>query len=81
MYKETRVTLVCTYDSVADAAYLYLDHPLPPGAVQRVVPFDPAEGMFVLDLDVEGHVVGLEVLGASTRLPPALLGAIHDQDR
>ncbi|SBT39033.1 Uncharacterized protein YuzE [Micromonospora auratinigra] len=77
MYTETRVPLVCSYDSDADAAYLYLDHPLPAAAVRRVVPFDPADGMSNLDLDADGRVVGLEILGAGRRLPPALLRAIR----
>ncbi|MET7967561.1 DUF2283 domain-containing protein [Micromonospora sp. NPDC005305] len=79
MYTETRVALVCTYDSDADAAYIYLDHPLPAAGVQRVVPFDPADGMYNLDLNPEGHVVGLEILDAGKRLPPTLLRAILNQ--
>jgi hypothetical protein len=27
MYKKVRIPLVCTYDSEANAAYIYLDHP------------------------------------------------------
>ncbi|MET8231175.1 DUF2283 domain-containing protein [Micromonospora sp. NPDC005298] len=79
MYTETRVALVCSYDSDADAAYLYLDHPIPAAGVRRTVPFDPADGEYTLDLDPEGRVVGLEILGAGTRLPPPLLRAILNQ--
>ncbi|MEV0725609.1 DUF2283 domain-containing protein [Micromonospora purpureochromogenes] len=82
MYTEKRIPLLCSYDSDADAAYIYLDHPIPPAAAQRVIPFDPDQGMFNLDLNPEGHVVGLEILGARSRLPPALLQAIlKNQDQ
>ncbi|MEV6963642.1 hypothetical protein AB0M47_00905 [Hamadaea sp. NPDC051192] len=30
MYVEATVSLRCTYDSAADAAYIYLEHPIPP---------------------------------------------------
>ena len=76
MFVTARIPLVCTYDSEADAAYVYLEHPVPAGAVDRVVPFDLARGMFNLDLNAAGHVLGLEILGARRHLPPALLDAI-----
>ncbi|MEU4478039.1 DUF2283 domain-containing protein [Micromonospora sp. NPDC023966] len=76
MYTETRVALVCTYDSDADAAYIYLDHPIPAAGVQRMVRFGADEGMYNLDLNPEGPVVGLEILDAGKRLPPMLLRAI-----
>ncbi|MFD0786693.1 DUF2283 domain-containing protein [Micromonospora azadirachtae] len=79
MYAERRIALVCTYDSDADAAYIYLDHPVPPGGVQRMVHFDTEEGMYNLDLNAQGHVVGLEILSAGKRLPPTLLRAILNQ--
>lgn len=68
--------MFCSYDSDADAAYIYLDHPIPAGAAVRVVPFDPEHGMFNLDLNADGHVLGVEVIGARRHLPPALLQAI-----
>jgi uncharacterized protein YuzE len=80
MYRETSVGLICTYDSVADAAYIYFDHPIPFGAAQTVISFDTKIGMFNLDLNSDGHVIGLEILGASRRLPPALLTKILEQD-
>ncbi|MFI2664102.1 DUF2283 domain-containing protein [Micromonospora carbonacea] len=76
MYKEACLPLVCTYDSDADAAYVYLQHPVAPGASERMATFDFDQGMFNLDLDREGRILGLEVLGASRHLPPALLQAI-----
>jgi uncharacterized protein YuzE len=83
MYMEASIALVCTYDSDANAAYIHLEHPIPPAAVKRVLPFDPSQGMFNLDLDAAGHILGLEILAARTHLPPALLQAIleHNQDQ
>jgi uncharacterized protein YuzE len=80
VYRTARVALSCTYDSDADAAYLYLDAPVPAAAVRQVLPFDPESGMFALDLDAEGHVLGLEILDASRHLPAALLDAIRTAD-
>lgn len=84
MYIKASIPLTCTYDSVADAAYIYLEHPTPPGAVERMLSFDAAHGMFNLDLNAAGHVLGLEIIGARAHLPPALLEAIlkhaPDQD-
>jgi len=79
MYKKSRVSLVCSYDSEADAAYIYLDHPIAPAAAQRTIPSE--SGTFNIDLDAVGHVLGLEILGARTHLPPALLTAILESDR
>ncbi|WP_230686322.1 DUF2283 domain-containing protein [Catellatospora vulcania] len=78
MYLKARIPLVCTYDSEADAAYVYLDHPIAAAAVKQMIPFDPADGMFILDADAEGHILGVEILGAREHLPPALLQAILD---
>jgi hypothetical protein len=38
MFIEARIPLVCSYDSDADAAYIYLDHPVPAGAAERYLP-------------------------------------------
>jgi uncharacterized protein YuzE len=78
-YIEARVALVCTYDSEADAAYIYVDHPVPPGTAVQGVPFDTGHGMLNLDLDADGHLLGLEIIGARDHLPPALLQAILTQ--
>ncbi|WP_327007626.1 DUF2283 domain-containing protein [Dactylosporangium sp. NBC_01737] len=80
MYIEARIPLVCTYDSDADAAYIYLQHPIPAGAAEQVMPFDLELGMFNLDLNANGHVLGLEIVGARKHLPPALLQAILAQE-
>ena len=80
MYRDARISLTCSYDSEANAAYIHLDHPITAGAAKRMIPFDPAEGMFNLDLDAEGHVLGLEILAARSALPQALLAAIIDHE-
>jgi uncharacterized protein YuzE len=63
-----------TYDSQADAAYIFLtDEPLMQG--RDSVPCDPppgVEAMIVLDWK-DGRIVGLEVIGASMRLHSDLL--------
>ena len=67
------VTLVCSYDPVADAAYIYFDHPIPAGVVDQV---DTDHGAVNVDLDAGGRILGVEVIGARRRLPAALLRAI-----
>ncbi|MFD8249726.1 DUF2283 domain-containing protein [Nocardia sp. NPDC059691] len=64
-----------TYDPVADAAYIYLRHEIPPGGVATTVPVDPIAigGMVNVDLDAEGVIVGIEVLDARAKLDPNLL--------
>lgn len=81
MFIEARIPLVCSYDSDADAAYIYLDHPIPDGAAEQLVPFEPEHGMFNLDLNAAGHVLGIEIIGARKHLPPALLQAILAQSQ
>lgn len=64
-----------SYDPVADAAYIYLTHEILPGGVAKTVSVDPMTigGMVNVDLDAEGRIVGIEVLGAKSRLDPQLL--------
>lgn len=52
-----------TYDPDADAIYVLL-HEAEPGPS-----LDVEDGVTV-DLDKEGHIIGLEILGASKRLTP-----------
>ncbi|MET0493604.1 MAG: DUF2283 domain-containing protein [Actinoplanes sp.] len=80
MFIEARIPLVCTYDSDADAAYIYFDHPIPAGDAVQVMPFEPEHGMFNLDLNADGHVLGLEIIGARKHLPPALMQAVLAYD-
>lgn len=64
-----------TYDRSADAAYIYIVDVIAAGGVDRTVPVDPVEvgGMINLDFNVEGHLLGIEVLDASTYLPAEVL--------
>jgi len=64
-----------TYDRRADAAYLYLSDGIRDGEVAKTVPVDPAAigGMINLDFDEGGRLLGIEVIGASRRLPRELL--------
>jgi uncharacterized protein YuzE len=73
MHIQARIPLVCTYDSDADAAYIYFDHPIAARAAEQTVAFDSDHGMLNLDLNADGHVLGLEIVGARKHLPPALL--------
>jgi uncharacterized protein YuzE len=64
-----------TYDETVDAAYIYLTDPRVVAPVARTYPCDPVEvdGMINLDFDGERRLIGIEVLGASSRLPQYLL--------
>ncbi len=63
------------YDREADAAYIQLVEEIGAGGVHKTVGCDPAEvdGMIHLDFDADGRLVGIEVLDASSKLPPELL--------
>ena len=57
------------YDQEADALYIYLRE------VEVADNLDVEEGVTV-DLDADGHIVGIEILDASTRLSSEELGKI-----
>ena len=68
---EREVLLRVTYDPVADAAYVYLADVIPGGSVIRSPTLDDPElrdGVF-LDVNREGEVVGVELLGAALLSP------------
>ncbi|WP_449060816.1 DUF2283 domain-containing protein [Planomonospora algeriensis] len=50
-----------TYDPEAEAAYVYLHGPIPPGGVAETVTVD---AMVNLDLDDSGKVIGIEIIAA-----------------
>lgn len=64
-----------TYDPAVDAAYIQLAEVIGAGGVDSTVACDPAEvgGMIHLDFDSRGVLLGIEVLGASNKLPRELL--------
>ena len=64
-----------TYSPEADAAYIYLVPEIKPGGVKMTYLCDPLEtkGMINLDFDCDGRLIGIEVLGASRKLPAKLL--------
>lgn len=63
-----------SYDEKADAAYIYLGE-MGPGEIAFMYPCDPIRvgGMINLDFDDGGRLVGVEVLGAASKLPHALI--------
>jgi uncharacterized protein YuzE len=64
-----------TYDPAVDAAYIYFVDEIGSGGVARTYPCDPIEvnGEINLDFDPDWHLLGIEVLDASKRLPVELL--------
>ncbi|MGW6485611.1 DUF2283 domain-containing protein [Streptomyces sp. NPDC055056] len=64
-----------TYDKTANAAYVHLTEPQTPVKSTYMYPCDPVDvdGMINLDFDEQGRLIGIEVLAASTKLPPYLL--------
>ncbi len=64
------------YDPEANAAYVTIGAPIVDGGVARTVPVDLPHGIageLFLDFDEHGHLLGVEVLGASALLRPELL--------
>ncbi len=59
-----------TYDPEADALYIELRH------VPAVDGADIEDGVTV-DLDQDGHIIGIEVLDASRRMSPEELANVH----
>lgn len=72
-----------TYDASTDMAYIYLvDRDNERGRVGRTLGAGGAKGAsptFNLDLDQQGHLIGIEVFNAAVRLPPELLQMIHEK--
>jgi uncharacterized protein YuzE len=61
------------HDPRADAAYIYVVDFIPNNGVARTVPCDPHLAGVNLHFDHAGHLVGIEVMGASKRLSPEVL--------
>jgi uncharacterized protein YuzE len=62
-----------TSDKAADAAYIYLAEV--PAKVEFTYACDPlaVKGQINLDFGADGRLIGIEVLGASRKLPVHLL--------
>ncbi|MDX3800075.1 DUF2283 domain-containing protein [Streptomyces sp. AK04-3B] len=73
--------LKVTFDAKADAAYVYLGDPQAHSQVARTYLCDPVEaGMINLDFDDEGRLLGVEVLGAVSKLSRHLLDSAERLD-
>jgi uncharacterized protein YuzE len=60
-----------TYDSTVDAAYVYLVEIEHGAAIsQKHLPLE--NGEVILDFDKDGHLLGIEILGAKSILKPEL---------
>jgi len=65
-----------TYDSQADAAYVRLGGPIAPGeATQQLhsILAPGGNGEIILDFNDVGHLLGIEILGASSVLSPDVI--------
>lgn len=72
-----------TYDQEADAAYVYFVDPAQvdvKSARTYTCDEDSVDGMINLDFDQEGHVIGIEILDARSKLPRYLLDAAERLD-
>ncbi|MFF3392322.1 DUF2283 domain-containing protein [Streptomyces sp. NPDC002669] len=71
-----------TYDSTANAAYVYLTEPHTPVRSAHMYACDPVDvdGMINLDFDEEGRLLGIEVLAARSKLPEYLLRSAERLD-
>jgi uncharacterized protein YuzE len=73
------MTPLFKYDPEVDAAYIYLKQPIMPGEVAETVVSD-AEikmGAVNLDFDAAGHLLGIEILGATQVLGNEVLNALR----
>lgn len=63
------------YDSDSDAAYVYLKDSILPGEATNTVvcDVDIESASIHLDFDATGHLLGIEVLGASRVLPDEVI--------
>lgn len=67
------------YERSTDQAYVYLREIAAGDAVTQV-PILEDDIHVVLDLDVEGRLIGVDVMGASQSLPPELLQDAPEPD-
>ena len=71
-----------TYDKSVNAAYVYFTEPQVHVNSARMYPCDPVDvdGVINLDFDEQGHLIGIEVLAASSKLPEYLLKSAERLD-
>jgi uncharacterized protein YuzE len=69
-----------SYDKSVDSAYIYLKD-IEPGEVDKTYPCDPHEvnGMINLDFGKNGILLGIEITGASKKLPREILDTAVDK--
>ncbi|WP_245985199.1 DUF2283 domain-containing protein [Streptomyces tateyamensis] len=71
-----------TFDQTANAAYLSFADPETAPKVAHMYACDPiaVRGMINLDFDEQGRLLGIEVLGATSKLPQRLLDTAERLD-
>lgn len=71
-----------TYDQEANAAYVYFADPQAQLKVARMYACDPVQvgGMINLDFDESGRLIGVEVLGSTSKLPKYMLDSAERLD-
>jgi uncharacterized protein YuzE len=62
-----------TYSASADAAYIYVADEIADGEATTTVSPDGMNGLVMLDFDAGGRLLGIELLGASDRLPDSAM--------
>ncbi|MDX6481915.1 MAG: hypothetical protein QOG85_2425 [Gaiellaceae bacterium] len=63
-----------TFNRSGNSAYIYLKEIVEGEAVRQHHVDEPhARGMFILDFDKKGRLIGIEILDATKALPPGLL--------
>ncbi|MEV4049579.1 DUF2283 domain-containing protein [Amycolatopsis sp. NPDC049688] len=70
------MSIESVYDAEVDALYIRLKEQISPGeAVRQVsVKGTPGDSEVILDYDVNGILLGIEILGASGGVPLSILG-------
>lgn len=67
-------------DTTVDAAYIRIEPTIAGGASVENVIIERPNGTIVLDLDADGHLVGVEVLGASAPLSDTVRARLTNID-
>lgn len=69
-----------TYDADVDAAYIRLAPRIEPGEATRQEIVSLPAGEVILDFNSDGHLLGIEVLGARSMVTPAALASLRRID-